>query len=121
MPDFPKTLQAVSIKEARKISLYKIRETIGKINTAIVSTAVNSNDNFELAIPLGRDALRLKKALAEFYADEGWYTAIRRRQVSPEPNRRYRLCIVISTKPVKVSSRKKDKPNDHLQPSTHSR
>jgi hypothetical protein len=101
-------LLPVSVKQARKISLYKIRETIGRINTAIVATANSAtSDDFQIVIPMGREALRLRKALSEFYSNEGWHTAILRKQVSKEPKRKYQLCFVVSTKPVKSRTRTK--------------
>lgn len=105
MPEL-RQLHAVSAKEAKRVSLYKIRDTIGKINTAIVSTAVNSGDKFEVFVPMGREALKLRDALSEFYTDEGWYTAIRRRQVTVEPKRKYQLCFIVSTKPIKTRQKK---------------
>lgn len=100
------SLHAVSAREARRVSLYKIRDTIGKINTAIIATAVNSGDKFEITVPMGKEALRLREALSEFYADEGWHTAVRRRQVSAEPKRRYQLCFIVSSKPIKTRQKK---------------
>jgi len=106
MPDYPKPLQAVSTDEARKISLYRIRDTIGKINTAIVATAVQSGDKVEVTIPMSREALSLREALSDFYRAEGWHTAIRRRQVAKEPKRKYKLCFILSTKPIKTREKK---------------
>jgi hypothetical protein len=101
-----KTVQAVSTAEARKVSLQKIRDTIGKINATIVTTALTSGDRIEVVIPMGKEALKLRETLSHFYEAEGWYTDVRRRQVATSPKRQYRLCFILSTRPIRIRAGK---------------